>query len=91
MIDKDRVIGGLAALAIFLADKKDPISDEQAQICTSAVELLKEQKGVKPVNEACGACGYILHRINYDSPDKELRHEWFRFCPNCGKAANWYD
>lgn len=91
MIDKDRVIGGLAALAIFLANKKDPISDEQAGICTSAIELLKKQKGVKPVGEACGACGYILHRINYDGPDKELRHEWFRFCPKCGKAVNWYE
>ena len=54
-----------------------------------AVEALKEQEPVEPDGENCGECGYTLHRINYDGPDKELRHEWFRFCPLCGKAVKW--
>jgi hypothetical protein len=54
-----------------------------------ALELLKEQEPVEPDGENCGECGYTLHRINYDGPGKEIWHEWFRFCPVCGKAVKW--
>ncbi len=59
------------------------------KLLRDALELLKEQEPVEPKCENCGECGYTLHRINYDGPDKGLRHEWFRFCPSCGKAAKW--
>ena len=53
------------------------------------LELLKEQEPVEPDGDNCGECGYTLHRINYDGPGKELRHEWFRFCPSCGRMVKW--
>jgi ribosomal protein S27AE len=60
-----------------------------AQAIEEICELLKGQEAVEPDGENCGECGYTLHRINYDGPGKELRHEWFRFCPSCGKAVKW--
>jgi uncharacterized protein with PIN domain len=53
------------------------------------IAFLREQEPVEPDGDNCVECGYTLHRINYDGPDKKLRHEWFRFCPSCGKAAKW--
>lgn len=58
-------------------------------LLTDILALLREQEPVKPDGDNCGECGYPVHRINYDGPDKELRHEWFRFCPSCGKAVKW--
>lgn len=61
-------------------------------VCTmmdDALALLREQEPIEPDGDNCGECGYTLHRINYDGQDKELRHEWFRFCPSCGKAVKW--
>ena len=46
MVDREKVMGDLTALAMFLKDKKDPISLLQANICTDALELLKAQRPV---------------------------------------------
>lgn len=51
--------------------------------------ILREQEPVIPKNGKCPECGYTVHRINYDGPYNGIRHEWFRFCPSCGKAVNW--
>ena len=53
--------------------------------------ILREQEPTRPDGENCSRCGYTLHRINWDGPDRDLRHEWFRFCPACGKAVKWDD
>lgn len=48
VIDRDRVKGGLAALGLFLAEKGNPISTEQANICVDALTMmLKEQEPTK--------------------------------------------
>ena len=70
-------------------DDGDYLVNIPYSIAKSIYEILKEQEPVEPDGENCGECGYTLHRINYDGPDKELRHEWFRFCPVCGKAVKW--
>lgn len=59
------------------------------KLMRDALALLREQEPVEPENENCPECGYTLHRISYDGPDKGLRHEWFRFCPSCGRAVAW--
>lgn len=69
-------------------DAKDIIRTAQERWCDTCD--LNKQEPVEPDGENFGECGYTLHRINYDGPDKELRHEWFRFCPACGKAVKWY-
>ena len=52
MIDREKVMGDLTALAMFLKDKKDPISLLQANICTDALELLKAQPAkIKTLHE----------------------------------------
>lgn len=93
--DREKVIKGLECLITNEVPCDGcPYNEGENSSClrniaNDALELLKEQKPVEPEGENCGECGYTLHRINYDGPDKELRHEWFRFCPSCGKAVKW--
>lgn len=47
MTDREKVNGGLAALVIFLNDKGDPVSKEQAEICSDALDLLREKPSVR--------------------------------------------
>ncbi len=93
MADPGKVIKGLKCLSseevCYGSDCPYYNFDCTQKIAQDALELLKEQEPVEPDGENCGECGYTLHRINYDGPDKELRHEWFRFCPVCGKAVKW--
>ena len=98
-IDKEKVIKGLDCLANDNAacssdcpyyENRVPAGCFQA-MARDALKLLKEQEPAKPDGENCSRCGYTLHRINWDGPDRELRHEWFRFCPACGKEVKWDD
>ncbi len=56
-----------------------------------AIEMLKKQEPVEPKNGKCPECGYTVHRINYDGLYNGIRHEWFRFCPSCGRVVKWDD
>lgn len=103
MIDKKKVIKGLECCRnLNPPDDWDcpeecpySIESNPHRCCTfnplldDAIALFLEQEPVEPDGENCGECGYTLHRINYDGPDRGLRHEWFRFCPACGKAVKW--
>lgn len=95
MPDMEKVIKGLECLITNDVDCDGcPYNEGKnfsclRNIANDALELLKEQEPVEPNGENCGVCGYTLHRINYYGPDKELQHEWFRFCPLCGKAVKW--
>lgn len=98
LIDRDKVIKGLESLRDICNAKSDMAIGKgkvawagYANTADDALSLLKEQEPIEPEGENCGECGYTLHRINYDGPDKELRHEWFRFCPYCGRKAKWDD
>ena len=81
-------MGGLAALAIFLGNMGDPISDEQAGICTDALALLKEETVVrcedcKHSNFYCteDADGEWLFECCHPSTgDNSVIHKWNWFC-----------
>ena len=101
MLDREKVLRGLECCAAMSGEecRKCPYGHECRDtelppygiphLAADALILLREQEPVEPKGEDCGECGYTLHRINYDGPDKGLRHEWFRFCPSCGKAVKW--
>ena len=61
----------------------------KANVIKDAIALLQEQEPVIPENGKCPECGYTVHRINYDGPYNGIRHEWFRFCPSCGRLMDW--
>ena len=97
MPDRANTVKGLTEIAKYMLAKADiagigkgkEVFDSWYRAAEDACELLKEQEPIEPDGDNCGECGYTLHRINYDGPGKELRHEWFRFCPSCGRSVNW--
>lgn len=86
MPDRKEII---SALEYLIEEDCTDTQHNYVEEIEGAIALLREQEPVKPDGENCGECGYTLHRINWDGPDKELRHEWFRFCPSCGKVVKW--
>ena len=78
--------------------KRDGALNCVRELSADALELLKEQKPIKPTLAVdtwiCSNCG---HRLESQTliDDKEnpqvLINEQYDFCPQCGKAVKWND
>ena len=76
MTDREKVAEGLEYLITAYAFHCD-----DAQCLGDAIELLKEQEPVKPIENAgfyyCGACKYAFTSGRQ------------KFCSDCGRAVKW--
>lgn len=99
MSDMENTIKGLTEISEYARAKADiagigkgkEVFDSWYRAVEDALAILREQEPVEPENGKCPECGYTVHRINYDGPYGGIRHEWFRFCPSCGRAVKWDD
>ena len=100
MIDKEKVLTGLECCSMNgNGCRQCPYNKEcdempdfgNAQLCSDALELLK-QEPVKPVvNQdewVCGCCGTWLERQRMIHPGAIL-HDLCEYCPSCGKKVDW--
>ena len=88
MTDRDRVIGTLNAAIDIAFGTNCELAKIPVDIAVHAVDLLKEQEPVKPVDKwnhgfyyACGSCWEMLGIVR----------EYPSYCPCCGKKVKWDD
>lgn len=103
MISREQVIKGLECIT----QRQEPTANSCKEcgyinrpnfaicvkdIASDALELLKEEKPVKPVVNVdewvCGCCGTWLERQRMIHPGAIL-HDLCEYCPACGKKVDW--
>ena len=62
------------------------------RMVNEAIAILKAQEPLKPVVDidtcTCGNCGHTLEHQQLLG-DNILFHEWYDYCPNCGRKVKW--
>lgn len=99
MIDRENVIENLEQNIRWIEEiecHQFPGWGNVTMAMRDALELLKEQKPIKPTISVdtwiCSKCGHTLESqelIDDKENPQVLIHEQYQYCPNCGRAVKW--